>query len=99
MLNAPSLRFSKGRCVEVQAPEFASETINAFFANITAHYRGKTPAEIAKHARGMSEAVKDWPAPRDAMLGWALTQSCVRMQLDQYAAEAEEAAKGREEAA
>lgn len=88
MRDTPSLRFSSGVCVEAHAAEFASATINAFFANVTAHYLGMTPAEIAKHARGMSEAVKDWPAPRDALLGWALMQSCVRMQLDQYAFEA-----------
>ena len=93
------LNFSNGRCVSATAQAFQSETINSFFRNILAHYHGKTPAEIAKHARGMSEAVKDWPAPRDALVGWALMQSCVRMQLDQFADEADATAQEMEQAA
>ncbi len=94
-----SLQFSNGRCISANVKSFDSETINAFFANIIAHYKGKTPAEIAKHARAWSLAVKDWPAPRDALFGWALMQACVRLQLDQFADEAEAAAQEREKAA
>lgn len=99
MRESPSLHFSNGRCVSANVQEFESATINAFFSNVTAFYKGKTPAEIARHARGMSEAVKDWPAPRDALFGWALMKSCVRMQLDQFADEADAAALEMERAA
>ena len=88
-----ALHFSDGRCVSASVETFGSETINSFFANVIAHYKNKTPAEIAKHARGYSEAVKDWPAPRDALFGWALLQSSVRLQLDQFADESEAAAE------
>ncbi len=99
MSDTPSLQFLNGRCVSAQVQTFESETINAFFRNIIAHYHGKAPAEIAKHARAYSEAVKEWPAPRDAMFGWSLMQACVRMHLDQFANEADAAALEMERAA
>ncbi len=86
-----SLHFSSGKCVEARFKPLASESMNEFFRSVTASYIGKSPEEIAGHARAWSESVKDWPAPRDAVFGWALTQSLIRMALDQFASEAEAA--------
>ena len=88
---ALSIVFANGRCIAAHAPVFQSAILTSFFANVIQYYLGKMPSEISIHARKYSDAMLHWPAPSDMRLGWALTKNVVRMTMDQYADEAENA--------
>lgn len=81
----PSIEFCDDRCIAVHVPSFESASINTFFGNLAKHYVGKSPSEIAHHASEYEVAVKKWPAPKDAKVGWAVTLHLIILQLDQYA--------------